>query len=87
LSDEIAKLAIETGVWPLKEAVDGNVRHTLIPSRLKPVEEYLKPQRRFRHLFIPEKNDVVLQQIQEKVNKYWQEVRSAERTREPATVG
>jgi len=87
LSDQLAKLAVETGVWPLKEAVDGHVRHTLIPSRLKPVEEYLKPQRRFRHLFFPERNESLLAQIQGNVNKYWEEVRSAEHAREPAPVG
>ena len=87
LSDKLAKLAVETGVWPLKEAVDGKVRHTWIPGRLKPVEEYLKPQRRFRHLFLPEKNESVLAEIQANVNKYWDNVRSAEHAREPVPVG
>jgi pyruvate ferredoxin oxidoreductase beta subunit len=76
LGDEIAHLAIETGVWPLKEAVDGTVRHTYVPNRFKPVEEYLKPQKRFRHLFLPERNDAVLQHIQRKVDEYWERVRS-----------
>ena len=83
LSDEIAKLAIETGVWPLKEAIDGKVRHTLIPTRLKPVEEYLKPQRRFRQLFFPVRDEAALGQIQANVNKYWNDVREAEQVREP----
>lgn len=83
LSDAIAKLAIETGVWPLKEAVDGKVRHTLIPTRLKPVEEYLKPQRRFRQLFFPVRDEAALGQIQANVNKYWNDVREAEQVREP----
>ncbi len=87
LSDQLAKLAIETGVWPLKEAIDGEVRHTLIPSRLKSVEEYLKPQRRFRQLFFPERNETALAQIQANVNKYWDNVRLAEQAREPMTVG
>ena len=58
--DEIAKLAIETGVWPLKEAKDGVVRHTYRPTRFRPVEEYLRPQRRFRHLFAPQRNEELL---------------------------
>ncbi len=74
LSDQLARLAVETGVWPLKEAVDGNLRHTLIPSRLKPIEDYLKPQRRFRHLFLPERNERLLAQIQANVDKYWEDV-------------
>ena len=74
LSDAIAKLAIETGVWPLKEAVNGKVRHTYIPNRFRPVEEYLRPQRRFAHLFTPSRNDEVLTEIQRNVDEYWQPV-------------
>lgn len=75
LSDEIARLAVETGVWPLKEAIDGEVRHTYIPEKLKPVEEYMRPQRRFRHLFLPERQEQMLQTIQRNVNEYWEQVR------------
>jgi pyruvate ferredoxin oxidoreductase beta subunit len=71
LGDEIAKLAIETGVWPLKEAVGGVVRHTYVPNRFRPVEEYLAPQRRFRHLFKPERDEATLAQIQNNVDAYW----------------
>jgi pyruvate ferredoxin oxidoreductase beta subunit len=76
LGDEISKLAIETGVWPLKEAVDGRVRHTYIPSTLRPVEEYLKPQRRFRHLFKPQRDEQALATIQANVDAYWERVRA-----------
>ena len=72
LSDEMARLAIETGVWPLKEAVKGKVRHTYIPRHLRPVREYLEPQRRFRHLFKPIPQEEILTEIQDRVNAYWQ---------------
>jgi pyruvate ferredoxin oxidoreductase beta subunit len=72
LSIELARLAVETGIWPLKEAVAGEVRHTYIPNRFRPVEEYLRPQRRFRHLFQPERQEEVLRTIQENVDRYWQ---------------
>ena len=75
-SDEIARLAIESGVWPLKEAVEGEVRHTYIPDRFRPVEEYLAPQRRFRHLFQPHRRDEVLAQIQSQVDQYWSDVKA-----------
>lgn len=71
LSDDIARLAIDTGLWPLKEAVDGKVRHTLIPNKFRPVEEYLRPQRRFRHLFKPERQEETLRQIQNNIDAYW----------------
>lgn len=71
LGDEIARLAIDTGIWPLKEAIDGKVRHTFIPDRLRPVEDYLRPQRRFRHLFLPQRQEETLRRIQAKIDAYW----------------
>lgn len=78
LGDEIARLAVETGMWPLKEATAGIVRHTYIPEKLRPVEEYLKPQKRFRHLFEPQRDETELAKIQADVNEYWNRVRQAE---------
>jgi pyruvate ferredoxin oxidoreductase beta subunit len=77
-SEEIARLAVETGVWPLKEAVHGVVRHTYIPERPHPVAEYLEPQRRFRHLIRPRRQDDQLEAIQAHIDAYWQEVRTRE---------
>ncbi len=70
-SFEIGKLAVDSGVWPLKEAVRGKVRHTYIPSRFCPVEDYLRPQRRFRHLFTPQRQEREIAAIQQNVNEYW----------------
>jgi pyruvate ferredoxin oxidoreductase beta subunit len=78
LSEKIADLAVETGVWPLKEARDGNVRHTYMPERPRPVAEYLEPQRRFRHLFRPKRQEDVIGAIQARVDSYWQQVREKE---------
>ncbi|MEI6125250.1 MAG: pyruvate synthase subunit PorB [Pseudomonadota bacterium] len=61
----IGRLAVETGVFPLYEVENGNYRMTFdIPEPLRPVEEYLKPQGRFRHL-TPD----LIAQIQERVTK------------------
>jgi pyruvate ferredoxin oxidoreductase beta subunit len=59
----IGRLAVETGIFPLFEVVDGRYRITVDVPELRPVEEYLKPQGRFRHL-TPEITAV----IQERVN-------------------
>jgi pyruvate ferredoxin oxidoreductase beta subunit len=75
---DIAKLALETGLWPLKEAVEGRVRHTYIPDRRRPVENYLRTQRRFEHLFEPRRQARILHDIQESVDRYWAEVASRE---------
>ena len=70
---EVAKLAVETGLWPLKEAINGDVVHTYIPKR-KPVGEYLKLQGRFRHLFEPVLQQETIAHIQRNVDVYWERV-------------
>jgi len=67
----VAKLAVETGVWPLKEAINGEVTHNIVPKPRKPVEEYLKVQGRFEHLFAPNKQEKVLNELQSGVDAYW----------------
>ncbi|HSM19002.1 MAG TPA: thiamine pyrophosphate-dependent enzyme [Hyphomicrobiales bacterium] len=47
----IARLAIQTGLFPLFEAEHGAVTGSYKIRRRMPVEEYLKTQRRFAHLF------------------------------------
>ncbi len=69
-SVNVAKLAVQTGIWPLKEAVNGVVEHTIIP-KFKPVEEYLKTQNRYDHLFEPVKQVDVINTIQKDINHYW----------------
>lgn len=75
-SARLAKLAVDTGIWALKEAVSGDVTHTVIPRKLKPVEEYLKEQGRFSHLFKPVRQEDMLKRIQETVDQYWNEALS-----------
>ena len=70
-SVEIGKLAVSTGIWPLKEYIDGKVAHTKVPASRLPVEEYLKKQGRFEHLFLPVKNDKIIGEIQTGVDEYW----------------
>ncbi|HJV85357.1 MAG TPA: thiamine pyrophosphate-dependent enzyme [Noviherbaspirillum sp.] len=47
----LARLAVETGIFPLFEAEYGEVTHSHKIRRRVPVEEYLKLQKRFAHLF------------------------------------
>jgi pyruvate ferredoxin oxidoreductase beta subunit len=70
----IGKLAVKTGIWPLKEYVNGRVIHTKIPRERKPVEEYLKLQGRYNHLFEPQRNDELIAEIQHRVDDYWSKV-------------
>jgi pyruvate ferredoxin oxidoreductase beta subunit len=73
-SVEIGRLAVRTGVWPLVEYVDGRVVHTRVRRPRLPVEEYLKEQGRFAHLFEPERNEAMLAEIQARVDAYWERV-------------
>jgi len=57
------RLAVETGVFPLYEVENGKYRITVeMPEKLRPVEDYIKIQGRFRHLSADE-----IEMIQEKV--------------------
>lgn len=67
----VGKLAVKSGIWPLKEYVNGKITHTLVHRQRLPVEEYLKIQGRFSHLFEPERNVNVLEEIQREVDEYW----------------
>jgi pyruvate ferredoxin oxidoreductase beta subunit len=60
---EIGKLAIQTGLWVNFEMVDGEVAKAKKVVR-KPVEEYLTVQKRFRHLFRPERQEEEIAKIQ-----------------------
>jgi pyruvate ferredoxin oxidoreductase beta subunit len=47
----MARLAVETGVFPLYEVENGKYKLSPDnPKKLRPIEDYLKPQGRFRHL-------------------------------------
>jgi pyruvate ferredoxin oxidoreductase beta subunit len=73
-SVNVGKLAVKSGVWPLKEYRDGKVVHTRIPRARVPVEEYLQIQGRFAHLFKPQRDDRLLGELQAKVDAYWDAV-------------
>lgn len=67
---ELAKLAVDTGLWMLYEIEDGNFKLSHRPQQLKPVADYLKMQGRFKHL-----NEDEIKFIQEHVNKTWAEMK------------
>jgi len=50
LSREMAKLAVETGMWSLFEWENGVYKYTNVPKTYKPISEYMKNQGRFSHL-------------------------------------
>jgi pyruvate ferredoxin oxidoreductase beta subunit len=61
---KLARLATESGLFPVFEAEHGEVTSRSTIRRKVPVEEYLRPQRRFAHLFKPELQTEVLARLQ-----------------------
>jgi pyruvate ferredoxin oxidoreductase beta subunit len=61
LTYDIAKLAVETGLYPLIEYENGKLTNVRQLKPIKPVEEYLKFQGRFKHIL---SSTELLKQIQ-----------------------
>lgn len=78
----MGKLAIETGAWTLWEYENDDVvfngkSKLLLEEKIepKPIEDWLKYQGRFKHLFVPKRNEKMLQRIQEHTDAQWKRYR------------
>jgi len=70
---EICKLAVETCYWPLFEVIDGKWLLSYMPKNKLPLEEFLKKQGRFKHLFKPG-NEHLIESFQQEVDRRWEEL-------------
>jgi len=70
---QINKLAVDTCYWPLYEVINGKYKVTYKPSKKLPIEEFLKPQKRFAHLFKPG-NEWMIETFQKEVDERWNEL-------------
>jgi pyruvate ferredoxin oxidoreductase beta subunit len=68
---EICKMAVETCFWPLYEVQDGKWTLNYIPKNKRPIEDFLRLQGRFKHLFSKEREHLI-NDIQVAVDKKWQ---------------
>ncbi|MBI2873883.1 MAG: pyruvate ferredoxin oxidoreductase [Firmicutes bacterium] len=73
LAMELTRKAVETRFWPLFEVENGNWRMTYKPRHPVDLEEWLRPQGRFRHLFHPE-NQALLEDVKSDVERNWQKI-------------
>jgi len=64
LTIRIGRLAVETGIFPLYEVENGEYKLRVNLPKLKPVQDYLKLQGRFRHL-----SEKTVREIQHRVDK------------------
>jgi pyruvate ferredoxin oxidoreductase beta subunit len=69
LTVQVARLATESGLFPVFEGRDGDVTGVTKIRRQVPVEEYLQVQKRYRHLFKPERRDDLIARIQARANR------------------
>ena len=70
---KINKLAVDTCYWPLYEVINGKYVVNYKPAKKLPVEEFLKPQKRFKHMFKPG-NEWMIEEFQKIVDDRWQEL-------------
>jgi pyruvate ferredoxin oxidoreductase beta subunit len=68
-----SKLEVDCGVFSLKKALNGVVTHTLLRKKWRPVEDYLREQGRFTHLFEPVLQQDVIRDLQSAVDRYWEQ--------------
>ena len=69
----INKLAADTCYWPLYEIENGKYKINYKPANKLPIEEFLKPQRRFKHMFNPG-NECMIEQFKKEVDERWEDL-------------
>ena len=70
---KICKIAVDTCYWPMFEVTEGKWELSYRPKEKLPLEEFLRLQGRFRHLFLPE-NEPLLAAFQKEVDRRWEEL-------------
>ena len=72
---KIAKMAVDTCFWPLFEVENDEWKLNYDPGEnKKPIMEWLKMQKRFRHLMKPE-NSHIVEQLQKNVDFRWEKLK------------
>jgi len=74
----LSRLAVDTCYWPLYEIENGVTRITFRPKEKKPIEDFLRPQGRFKHLFNPE-NEWIIKKLQDEIDKEWDRLHMEEK--------
>lgn len=70
---QINKLAVETCYWPLYEVINGKYIVNYKPKNRLPIEEFLRVQKRFVHMFKPS-NKWMIEAFQKEVDERWEEL-------------
>ena len=70
---KICKLAVDTCYWPMFEVDHGKWTLTYEPKKKLPIEDFLREQGRFKHLF-KKGNEDLLEQFQQEVDRRWEDL-------------
>lgn len=69
----LSRLAVDTCYWPLYEIENGVTKINYVPKEKKPIEDFLKPQGRFKHMFAPG-NEWMIKRLQEEIDREWEKL-------------
>ncbi len=80
LAVEISDIAVNSKIWPLYEIENGQWRITYKPrdKKIRPVEDWIKMQGRFRHLTKKE-NHHIIEEIQQWADENWDRLERMEK--------
>ncbi len=70
---KMCELAVETCFWPLFEVINGEWKLSYMPKNKLPIDEFLKPQGRFKHLF-QKGSEHLIEAIQTDIDKRWEQL-------------
>lgn len=70
---EICKLGVETCYWPMFEVIEGKWILNYEPKKKLPLEDFLRKQGRFKHLFKPG-NEHLIEAFQAETDRRWEEL-------------
>ena len=71
---KVSRIAVNTCVWPLYEVIDDAWKLNYKPKNKLPVEEWLKFQGRYDHLFKGEEPHELVAEIQADVDREWEDL-------------
>jgi len=67
----LSRIAVDTCYWPLYEVEHGVTKINYTPKEKRPVEDFLRPQGRFKHMFAPG-NEWLIALFQDEVDREWE---------------
>ena len=68
---KMAKAGVQTRFWPLYEVENGEWKLTVKVNNPKPIDDWLKPQGRYKHLFAPGQEEL-LAEVQADIDTNWE---------------